>query len=154
MTIQISNEVLITKKELEDLLPHRDRALKIDKVIFDNFNPKKITAIKIVRPDDPDFEGHFPGDPYYPGICLIECANLAAAILVIKTNPGIKGLPQTRGYSYIGFKNPVKPGDVLTIEVELIKIIRNNLIFLLNAKIKNQKGKIVVIINDIKGVVV
>lgn len=138
------------KTGIEGLIPHRGRASKIDGLIFNDENPKIITAIKNVTEDDPDFDGHFPGDPTYPGVSQIECTNLAAASLIALTVPELSGLPLLIRVGVSNFKKEVRPGDTLKIVVKITNNVKNKFITF-DGKINNQRDELVMNVEGSKG---
>ncbi len=146
---------ILHKDDLRAILPHHGNALKIDKVHFDPDKPDEIVAIKHIDRNEPDLEGHFPNNPIYPGYCLDECFNLAAAALIlIKDEHNNSGkLPIVRGKDFVKYSDMVRPGDTITFNVRL-KQNRNNMIYVFDGKAINQNGKEVARIDGIKGVAV
>jgi UDP-3-O-[3-hydroxymyristoyl] N-acetylglucosamine deacetylase/3-hydroxyacyl-[acyl-carrier-protein] dehydratase len=91
-----------------------DRVTKID----GNF----ITAIKNVSVNEHYFQGHFPSQPIMPGVLQLEAIAQVAGILMIKRAEKTKQLAYFMSAEDVRWRKPVLPGDVLTIEVELLKI--------------------------------
>lgn len=103
-----------------DIIPHRQPFLLIDRI--EELEPgKRAVGTKCVSYNEPFFNGHFPGEPVMPGVLIIEALAQVgtAAMLSVPENKGKIG--------YFGainsakFKKKVVPGDVLTLEVEIIK---------------------------------
>lgn len=143
---------MITKtvSDLEKILPHRQTALMIDKVLYDPRDPNIITAHKHIDPNDPWLSGHFPEKPIYPGHCLIELVCLTAAALVKRFFYEIEGLPVVARIGEISFREPAFPNDNLIIQVELLYEVKG-IFFTFNGKIiKN--GKIICEVKNLKGV--
>jgi UDP-3-O-[3-hydroxymyristoyl] N-acetylglucosamine deacetylase/3-hydroxyacyl-[acyl-carrier-protein] dehydratase len=112
-----------------DTLPHRYPFLLVDKVL--KINPRKsIVAVKNVTFNEPFFNGHFPGEPVMPGVLQIEAMAQAGGIMGMygqKTDSDV-----TMAFMAIDnarFRGPVRPGDVLRIEVEMLKDRRSTIRF-------------------------
>jgi len=113
-------------REILNYLPHRFPFLLIDRVL--SFEPhKNIVAIKNVAINEPYFQGHFPGNPVMPGVMILECLAQAAAILsfLSQNRDSTKNLL----YYFVGidrarFKQPVVPGDQLTLNVTIKRQVR------------------------------
>ena len=105
------------------LLPHRNPFLLVDRV--DELIPgERIAAVKNVTWNEPYFAGHFPGNPVMPGVLQIEALAQAAAILGIRTHPEYAergGGVLLVGLDKVRFRRKVVPGDVLGLDVSLIK---------------------------------
>ncbi|ACL77389.1 3-hydroxyacyl-ACP dehydratase FabZ [Ruminiclostridium cellulolyticum] len=110
---------MLTNKEIRELLPHRYPFLLVDKVI--ELEPgKKVVAVKNVSANEPFFQGHFPEYPIMPGVLIVEALAQAAgiAVAVLEDNKGKLGV--FAGIEAMKFKNQVMPGDVLTLEAEIL----------------------------------
>lgn len=106
--------------QIYKILPHRFPFLLIDKVL--ELDSKRIIAIKNVTVNEPFFTGHFPGNPVFPGVLLVEACAQASGILLNSLNS--KSEEKQLGFlcrvSNFSFKRIVKPGDVLLIESEFL----------------------------------
>jgi len=102
------------------ILPHRFPFLLIDKVL--EVSEKRIVAIKNISVNEPFFTGHFPENPVFPGVLLIEACAQASGILLnsLYRENDEKQLGLFGRISNFSFKRIVKPGDVLVIESELL----------------------------------
>jgi len=113
--------MLIDLEGIKALIPHREPFLFIDSVV--SLDEKQIVARRTVRGDEPQFQGHYPGNPIMPGVLLCEATFQTAAVYLAK----MQSVPATELESYTPilariqearFKQMVKPGDVLEITVD------------------------------------
>lgn len=139
------------RKSLETILPHRGAALrKIDGVFYSSDAPATMTGLKEIRADDPDLEGHFPGDPTYPGyaqdefVCLVAAALIPAAVEDLKNGPHVV-------QKIVRYKKNAVPGDRLIAKVKLHE--RRSKFFIFSGEIKNQNNEIVAEYEKIIGAV-
>ncbi len=103
------------------ILPHRYPFLLIDRILA--LDPGKIVhAIKNVTINEPFFKGHFPGQPIFPGVLILEAMAQAGGFLVLNSidNPETK-LMYFTGINKSRFKKTVVPGDQMHFEVSLDK---------------------------------
>ncbi|PSW12624.1 3-hydroxyacyl-[acyl-carrier-protein] dehydratase FabZ [Photobacterium sanctipauli] len=108
--------------EIQELLPHRYPFLMIDRVT--NYEEgKTLTAIKNVSVNEPQFTGHFPKMPVFPGVMILEAMAQATGLLAFKTfgAPAENELYYFASIDNAKFRKPVGPGDQLIIEVEYLK---------------------------------
>ena len=113
----------LNKKEIENLLPHREPMLLIDELI----NIKKLssaTGIVNVKKESFFVQGHFPGEPVMPGVLIVEAFGQAAAAL---TAHGIdKSVYQNKlvflmSVEKARFRSPVLPDCRLELNIEAIR---------------------------------
>lgn len=121
--------MLETKKtleaqEIQAILPHRYPMLMVDRVL--DLKPgESVVAQKNVSINEQIFQGHFPGNPIFPGVLQIEAMAQAGAIALLSM-PDFKGkTAYLGGIKKAKFRHMVRPGDVLQIEVTLEKLIDN-----------------------------
>jgi 3-hydroxyacyl-[acyl-carrier-protein] dehydratase len=102
-------------------LPHRYPFLMVDRIINIRGDESAV-GIKNVTANEPQFLGHFPGNPVFPGVLLIEgMAQTAGAICILAKN--LVGRPQVVYFMTIDkakFRKPVTPGD--TVEYHVTKV--------------------------------
>ena len=113
----------LNKKEIIELLPHRDPMLLIDELT----NIKKLhsaTAIVYVKKDSFFVQGHFPGNPVMPGVLIVESFGQAAAALTasgIDKSTYENKLVFLMGVEKARFRNPVIPDCKLILKIEAIR---------------------------------
>ena len=108
-------------QKLLSALPHRYPFLMVDKIIEIRGDESAI-GIKNVTANEPQFLGHFPGNPVFPGVLLIEGMAQTAGAICVMALPSA-GRPQLVYFMTIDkakFRKPVTPGD--TIEYHVTKI--------------------------------
>ena len=112
---------LMTQEEIKEIIPHRDPFLLIDTI--EEMEPgKRVVAAKLMKPDEFWFKGHFPSYPVVPGVLMLEMMAQAGAVamLALPENKGKLGF--FGGVKEAKFRRQVVPGDLLRIEVEIIKV--------------------------------
>ena len=107
---------------IEELIPHRSPMLLVDTVL--DVTPFEfIKAERTFAKDDPIFGGHFPGHPVLPGVLGIEALAQAGALLV-NISVGKKSHETLFFFMSIEkskFRLPIYPGDVVTLEVKMVR---------------------------------
>jgi 3-hydroxymyristoyl/3-hydroxydecanoyl-(acyl carrier protein) dehydratases len=104
-----------------DLIPHRPPFLFVDEIVTQT--SESLTARRTFRAEEDFYKGHYPGAPITPGVLLCEAVFQAAAChLALKARaagakPG-EGVPLIAKIGETRFRNPVYPGDTVTIDVK------------------------------------
>ena len=109
----------LNKKQIIELLPHREPMLLVDEII--SITDDQITCSKEFRADEYFFQGHYPEHPIVPGVILCEAAMQAgAALLSAKlANDAAPGVPVATRINDVRFKKIISPGDRIEIHVTL-----------------------------------
>ena len=113
----------LDKKQIEELLPHREPMLLIDEL----YNIKKLfsaTAVVNVRKDSFFVNGHFPDNPVMPGVLIVESFGQAAAALTahgLDKSTYEDKLVFLMGVEKARFRNPVIPDCKLELKIEAIR---------------------------------
>ena len=111
---------LLNTKQIMEIIPHRQPFLLLDTI--EELEPGvRAVGKKCVSYNEPYFAGHFPKEPVMPGVLIIEAMAQAGAVAIL-SEPENKGkTADFAGISQARFKQKVIPGDVLTLELEIIK---------------------------------
>ena len=107
--------------EIQSILPHRYPFLLVDRIR--ELDPdRRIVGIKNVTINEPFFQGHFPGRPVMPGVLILEALAQVGGVLAFKSL-GSVGRPVVylTGIDAAKFRKPVVPGDILRLEVDVVK---------------------------------
>ena len=114
------SEVLLNREQIMEIIPHRDPFLLIDEVLEMEVGVR-IKARKYIKEEDFWFKGHYPDYPVTPGVLMIEMLAQAGAVCML-SKPQYKGkIALFAGIDKAKFRKQVKPGDVLDLEVEIIR---------------------------------
>lgn len=104
--------------EIKKVIPHRYPFLLIDRI--DTVNQgKDIVGIKNVSFNEPYFQGHFPSESVMPGVLIIEALAQTGAVLMLLMDDFKNKTAYLAGIDKARFYKKVKPGDTLTLRVEL-----------------------------------
>jgi UDP-3-O-[3-hydroxymyristoyl] N-acetylglucosamine deacetylase / 3-hydroxyacyl-[acyl-carrier-protein] dehydratase len=109
-------------EEIMKVLPHRYPFLLVDRII-DIDGGKRIVGIKNVTINEPFFQGHFPGHPIMPGVLIIEAMAQVGGMLLMGAVPDAdKKVVYFTSLNNVKWRRPVRPGDQLRFELELLQV--------------------------------
>jgi len=106
---------------IRELIPHRYPFLLVDRI--EEIEPGvRAVGIKNVTQNEPFFEGHFPDYPVMPGVLIVEALAQVGAVGVMAKEEYRGKLALFAGIDGVRFRRQVIPGDVLTMEVEILRL--------------------------------
>jgi len=109
------------RREIEEILPHREPFLLLDEVI--EMEPgTRVVARKRVREDEWYLAGHFPGRPIMPGVLMVEALAQTGAVAVLSEEQNRGKLALFAGIDDVRFKRIVEPGDELELVCDLERV--------------------------------
>jgi 3-hydroxyacyl-[acyl-carrier-protein] dehydratase len=117
-----TNEVILTTRQIEKLIPHRWPFLLVDRIVEYDVEAKRIVGLKSVTATEWFFQGHFQGQPIMPGVLQVEALAQTMGIYVAQ-QPGFGDrLGLFAAIDECRFKHIVTPGDQLRLEVTMERL--------------------------------
>ncbi len=108
----------MNRVEIQRVIPHRPPFLWLDEIV--EIDDRRVRALKHVDPDLDVFRGHYPQFPVLPGMLVCEAVLQAGAVLAARATPEDgNSVPVVTRLNNAQFRQMVRPGDTLQIEVEL-----------------------------------
>jgi UDP-3-O-[3-hydroxymyristoyl] N-acetylglucosamine deacetylase/3-hydroxyacyl-[acyl-carrier-protein] dehydratase len=107
---------------IERIMPHRYPFLLVDRILYLR-ERERVVGLKNVTVNEPFFMGHFPGHPIMPAVLIIEAMAQVGGVLLLNTvdHPESK-LVYFMGIDNAKFRRPVRPGDQLIFDLQLLKL--------------------------------
>ena len=103
------------------LLPHRYPFLLVDRIL--EISEKRVVGLKNVTINEPFFQGHFPGHPIMPGVLIIEAMAQVGGMLLMGAVPDPdKKVVYFTSLNNVKWRRPVRPGDQIRFELELLQV--------------------------------
>lgn len=107
--------------EIMKILPHRPPMLLVDRIV--EIEPfKSAVGIKNVTMNEPQFLGHFPGQPIMPGVLLLEAMAQVGGVAMLYPEEHRGKIALFGGMENVKFKTPVVPGDQVVTKAEIVKV--------------------------------
>ncbi len=148
----LSQESVYDVNDIERILPHRYPFLMVDKII--EVHENSIVGVKNITMNEPQFTGHFPGNPVFPGVLQIEAmAQVGGIFALTKVEEPHLYSTYFMKIDNVRFKQKVMPGDTVVFELVLNSPIRRGLVEMsgkayVNGKIVSEASMLAQIIKD------
>jgi 3-hydroxyacyl-[acyl-carrier-protein] dehydratase len=110
--------IVFDARQIQALIPHRYPFLLVDRIIELQAGAR-IVGIKHVSQTDGYLQGHFPDYPVMPGVLIVEALAQTGAVLVMHDPANAGKVPFFARIDNCRFRQPVKPGDSLRLEVDV-----------------------------------
>jgi UDP-3-O-[3-hydroxymyristoyl] N-acetylglucosamine deacetylase/3-hydroxyacyl-[acyl-carrier-protein] dehydratase len=112
---------------IEKMLPHRYPFLLVDRIL--EITEDSIVGIKNVTMNEPQFTGHFPGNPIFPGVLQIEAMAQIGGVFALNSveDPHLYSTYFMK-IDKVKFKQMVRPGDTVVFDLKLMSPIRRGLV--------------------------
>lgn len=112
---------MLDTKQIMEILPHRAPFLLVDR-IEELEAGHRAAGRKAVTYNEPFFAGHFPQEPVMPGVLICEALAQVGAVAILSLEENKGKLAFFGGINKARFRRKVVPGDVLRLEVEMVKV--------------------------------
>jgi 3-hydroxyacyl-[acyl-carrier-protein] dehydratase len=107
-------------RQIMNILPHRYPMLLIDRIT--ELEPgHRAVGFKNITANEPMFAGHFPGNPLFPGVYMIEALAQLGGTAIMEPGSFSRKTPYLAGVNKMKFRRPVVPGDCLMMETVVLR---------------------------------
>ncbi len=122
-----SIQLELDREAIKRMVPHREPFLLVDGIDAFDAGEKAVMGHRVIDAADPVLEGHFPGDPVYPGVLLLEtmaqlCISLQGLLGSQDADdaeppPGVRLLK----VHHAVFLDAARPGDRLDVAARMLE---------------------------------
>jgi len=111
---------MLTIEEIKTIIPHRYPFLLVDQI--QEVSENRVVGKKNVTINEPFFQGHFPEYPVMPGVLILEALAQTGAVAMLGKEENKGKIGFLAGIDKARFRQQVRPGDTLTLEVEITRL--------------------------------
>lgn len=111
---------MLNSEEIKTIIPHRYPFLLVDQIL--EVGENRVVGKKNVTINEPFFQGHFPDYPVMPGVLILEALAQTGAVAILGKEENKGKIGFLAGIDKARFRRQVRPGDVLTLEVEITRL--------------------------------
>ncbi|BAM48168.1 3-hydroxyacyl-ACP dehydratase FabZ [Amphibacillus xylanus] len=111
---------MLTIEEIKAIIPHRYPFLLVDQI--QEVSENRVVGKKNVTINEPFFQGHFPEYPVMPGVLILEALAQTGAVAMLGKEENKGKIGFLAGIDKARFRQQVRPGDTLTLEVEITRL--------------------------------
>jgi 3-hydroxyacyl-[acyl-carrier-protein] dehydratase len=112
------DELPFDAAKIQSIIPHRYPFLLVDRIV-ELEEGKRIVGLKQVSMGEAFLQGHFPGFPLMPGVLIVEALAQTGAVLAMRDAANAGKIPMFARIDNCRFRQLVRPGDTLRLEVEV-----------------------------------
>lgn len=105
--------------ELLSVMPHRFPMLMLDRIVSIDGDDSAV-GVKCISINEPWAQGHYPHQPIFPGVLIIEAIAQTAGAIALRSQASTEGVNAMLmlGVDQAKFRSPAYPGDVLHFHVQ------------------------------------
>ena len=120
-------KVVYDVNKIMELLPHRPPFLFVDRIL--EMEKERIVGCKNVTMNETFFQGHFPGQPIFPGVLQLEAMAQVGGILALSQVADPENyLTYFMKIDKVKFRHPVVPGDTIIFELHFVSPFRRGIV--------------------------
>jgi 3-hydroxyacyl-[acyl-carrier-protein] dehydratase len=119
----VKDAPMLSIQQIMEIIPHRPPFLLVDRIVELEAGVRAVGE-KLVTMNEPQFLGHFPGNPIMPGVLIVEALAQTGAVALLSMPEHSGKLVLFAGIDGVRFKRIVRPGDTIRLEVTLDKLRR------------------------------